>query len=259
MLTDLQARVARIMASNRSAESYFAGGAVLNQHTSRQSDDLTDTDEMIPDIVQRDVRSLEDAGYEVTIDLEIYGCTDATVRGGGAATQIQWMSETRMRFFPLQPDPAWGLRLHRADLAVNKVTAASTRRQARDILDLALIGENYCPLGPLFLGAALKLGVLSPLALLNNARQRAVSASNEELESLRGVPEGWTAGIIKMIVLEKLDRAETFLREVPDSYLDGLPVGKDGIPLEREAFEVRPLQDGGGRVPTFPDAAPEFA
>ena len=75
MLTALQAAAARVMAVNRSDRTYFAGGAVLNEDTVSMSDDLdifTDTDEMIPDVVEKDVAALRAAGFEVSIDLEIY-------------------------------------------------------------------------------------------------------------------------------------------------------------------------------------------
>jgi len=54
MLTEIQSRVARIMDRNRTEEHCFAGGPVLNGNTARLSDDLdvfTDSDDMIPDIV----------------------------------------------------------------------------------------------------------------------------------------------------------------------------------------------------------------
>lgn len=263
MLTEIQSTAAKIMAKNRSDESYFAGGSVLNQTTFRQSDDLdifTNSDEAIPDIVKIDISSLRAAGFDVSVDLEIYGCTDATVRLNGAATQVQWMSESRMRFFPLQADEAWGLRLHMADLAVNKVTAASTRRKARDILDLALIDANYCPLGPLFLAASEKLGRLSPLAMLDNARQRTVSASNDELETLSGSLEEWSAANIKLRVLQALDRAQSFLCDLPDSMIGGLPVDGEGRPTDQalRCVSVRKFSNGGGLFPDFPDHRPDF-
>jgi len=259
MLSDIQSRAARVMAKNRSEHSYFAGGAVLNKDTSRQSDDLDifmDNDEIIPDIVQRDIKALRLAGFKVTIDLEIYGCTDASVRDGDQVTQVQWMSESRMRFFPLVPDPDWGLRLHMSDLAVNKVLAASTRRKARDVLDLALIAENYCTLGPLFLAGSEKIGSFSPAALLDSARQRVVSGDRFDLETLRGIPPGWDGAEIKTRALAALDRAEDLLKDVPDKMIGGLPVDASGTPVDQveKVSCVRQLLDGGGLFPDFPEA-----
>lgn len=259
MLTDLQSKIAHVLAKNRTATSYFAGGSVLNENAFRVSDDLdifSDRDDQIPDIVKRDIAALRKAGFAVSIDLEIYGCTDATIGHDGETTQVQWMSESRMRFFPLQADPAWGLRLHMTDLAINKVLAASTRRASRDAADLVIIAENYCGLGPLFLGAALKLGSLSPLRLLDDARHRLASAPNDEIASLRGLPEGWTAASIKEKGLQHLDAAQDFLEAMPEDCLSGIPVDTAGVPVAdgAEPFEIRELRDGGGQFPAFPDS-----
>ena len=263
MLSDIQRKIAPLLAKNRSAETYFAGGAVLNARTWRVSEDLdifTDTDEIIPDIVQRDIAALKQAGFQVIIDLEIYGCTEATVRQDGGETQIQWMSETSSRFFPLEADPDWGLRLHMTDLAVNKALAASTRRQARDALDLALIADRYCGLGPLFIGAANKLQKLSPLRLIEQARHRIVTTPLEAFAAVHGRPEAITPAIIKEVGLTALDEAEAFLEAAPDEWLDGIPVDTEGVPVgqDDQAAEIRQLSDGGGRFPSFPglDFAP---
>jgi hypothetical protein len=57
------------------------------------------------------------------------------------------MSDTRIRFFRLVKDKQWGLQLHQADLAINKVLAASSRRKARDFADIVAIssaGRGAC-------------------------------------------------------------------------------------------------------------------
>jgi hypothetical protein len=263
MLSNIQKDIASLLAKNRSAENYFAGGAVLNARTWRVSEDLdifTDRDEIIPDIVQRDIAALKQARFQVVIDLEIYGCTEATVRKSGEVTQIQWMSESSSRFFPLQADPDWGLRLHMTDLAVNKVLAASTRRQARDALDLALIADRYCALGPLFLGAAHKLPKLSPLRLIDQARHRIVTTPLEAFAAVSGRPEEVTPAFIKEIGLNALDDAEAFLEAAPDDWLEGIPIDAAGVPVndQDQIAEIRRLSDGGGCFPSFPglDFAP---
>ena len=264
MLTEIQSRIARIMARNRSESSYFAGGAVLNENTERLSDDLdlfNDTEEMIADVVVHDINALEKAGFDVVVDIEIPGCTEVTVSHAEQTTQVQWMAESRMRYFPLVTDSQWGFRLHGSDLAVNKAIAASTRRKARDTLDIALVCRDFCPLGPLFLGGSFKIRSLSPLALLDNARHRTVAMPNHELEDLRGLPEGWNASTVKTYVLEHLDVAEQYLKNLPDQMLGGLPVDEDGIPVDRieNMVTLRPLVDGGGRFPEFPESVPDFS
>lgn len=263
MLTAIQSHVAKLLAANRRQGNYFAGGAVLNQRTWRLSDDLdifTNADEEIPDIVKADLASLDAAGFDVRIDLEVYGCAEATVRNGPDETLIQWMSETKDRFYPLQDDPDWGLRLHMTDLAVNKVLAASTRRKSRDLVDLVLIAENYCELGPLFMAASIKIGNMSPLALLERARQHLVSTPVDDLDTTRGIPDGMRGADLKTLAMAALDCAEVFLGDAPVEWMAGLPVDAEGRPVTDPAdvFDLRRLSAEGGRFPEFPDVSPDF-
>ena len=111
VLTVIQAEIIQHLSANRSASSYLAGGSVLNVDWSRQSDDIDifhDTDEEIVAAANADIATLRNAGYRVAIDVEIYGCVEATVSKEGQSTVIQWMSETKTRFFPLVRDEYWG-------------------------------------------------------------------------------------------------------------------------------------------------------
>lgn len=264
MLTEIQSRAAQLMAANRSETSYFAGGAALNEHTERLSDDsdvFHDSEDAIDDFFPRDIHALERDGLDVFVDLDVRGRVEARVRDESRReTVIQWMSETRMRFFPLVPDPLWGLRLHRSDLAANKVIAASFRGKPRDIVDLALIRRDFCPLGPLFLAAAVKIEVKSPMALVDMARHRAVSASLAAITGTYGLSGNWDASTVKASVLEELEEVEAFLTHLPDAMLGGLPVNADGVPTAdvKDMASLRPVADGGGRFPDFPDAPQDF-
>ena len=265
MLTELQARAAKLMAANRSEESYFAGGAVLNENTERVSDDLDifhDDERAIDTLCRKDIQALDDDGLDVFVGIEALGCIEVRIRDEfRRETLIQWMSETRMRYFPLVEDPLWGVRLHRSDLAVNKVVAASSRMQARDTADLLLISRHFCPLGPLFLAASVKLGKVSPLGIVDRARHRTAGTPNEELEELRMALSCGNAGEIKASAFAALDSAEAFLRDLPEPMLGGLPVNTDGIPVDRleNMGSLRPVLDGGGRFPDFPETPPEFS
>jgi hypothetical protein len=237
---------------------------MLNMDNWRLSDDLdifTDTDEEIPDSVKRDIQTLEVAGFEVVIDLEIYGCNEATIRKNKRETIIQWMTETKDRFFPLERDDEWGQRLHMADLAVNKVLAASTRRKSRDLVDLVLISEGYCPLGPLYLAASSKIGSFSPVALLERSRQNLTSTPVDALGTTRGIPDGLSGSEIKQRGLPAIDLAEEFLLAAPPEWCEGLPVDRFGKPVTEQVnlHEIRPVRDGGGPFPDFPDQPPDFA
>lgn len=265
MLTKLQSRAARLMAANRTEGSHFAGGAALGENNAaRLSGDmgiLHDTESAMDDCCRKDILALEGDGLDVLVDVDPRGCVEARVRDGrGEETTVRWLPETRMRFLPLIPDPLWGLRLHRSDLAVNGTIAASTRLKARDMVDLVLIRKTFCPLGPLFLGASIKLGKLSPLALVDKARHRAAGARNDELEEMRTVLGGLDAGRAKMAAFDGLDEAWAFLTQLPDPMLGGLPVNGDGTPVDRveDMADLRLVADGGGRFPEFLDASPRF-
>ena len=112
MLTKLQARAAKLMAANRSEASYFAGGAVLNQHWKRLSDDLDvfhDDEKAIDPLVKKDVQALEDDGLDLVVDHDLWGCAEAKVRDESRReTIVRWMGGTRMRYFPLVVGPLWG-------------------------------------------------------------------------------------------------------------------------------------------------------
>lgn len=264
MLTELQARAAKLMAANRSEESYFAGGAVLNEHWKRLSDDLDvfhDDEKAIDPLVRKDVRALEDDGLDIFVDHDLWGSVEARVRDESRReTIVLWMGETRMRYFPLVADPLWGVRLHRSDLAVNKVIAAASRMKARDVADMVLVSRHHCPLGPLFLAAAAKLGRVSPLELVDRARHRTSATPNEEIEELREALDCENEGEIKTSAFVALDSAETFLLKLKESMLGGLPVNADGIPVDKVEgmASLRPVLDGGGRFPDFPESRPEF-
>ena len=66
---------------------------------------------------------------------------------------------------------------------------------------------------------------------------------------------------MKASALEGLDEAEEFLAHLPDAMLGGLPVNADGVPTAdvKDMASLRPVADGGGRFPDFPDAPPDFS
>ncbi len=110
-LTDLQKRIMRRLSLNRSPSSYLAGGLILNLNWPRRSDDIDifhDTDEEVSDVAKKDIADLEKDGLQVTVDVRAYGTYEATVSDNSSSTVIQWMSDTRIRFFPLVRDEQWG-------------------------------------------------------------------------------------------------------------------------------------------------------
>jgi hypothetical protein len=234
-LTQLQSDVLRCLAKNRSETSYLAGGLMLNKNWQRRSDDIDifhDTDEEVTGTAQADIATLDAAGYKTHKDFVVYGCVDATISDGKSETIIQWFAETRRRFFPLVKDDEWGARLHQADLAVNKVLAASGRSKARDIADLVAIARNYCPLGPLVLAAAGKPPNFSPRRTIDEIRRHALSIPAEEFIAVKGLPSDWTPEFIRDEVTRELDLADNYMMAAPPELVGILAVNREGIPIE---------------------------
>jgi hypothetical protein len=233
-LTQLQSDILRHLAKNRSETSYLAGGLVLNKNWQRRSDDIDifhDTDEEVTRAAKADLAVLEAAGYKTHEDFLIYGSAEATVSDGHSETIIQWMSETKRRFFPLVRDEEWGSRLHQADLAVNKIIAASARSKARDIADLVAISSNYCPLGPLVLAAAGKPPNFSPKRTIDEILRHAVSIPAEDFLAVKGLPAEWTPEFIRDEIARQLDAAEKYVNASSD-LVGVLGVNRDGVPIE---------------------------
>jgi hypothetical protein len=234
-LTQLQSDILRHLAKNRSDSSYLAGGLVLNKNWERRSDDIDifhDSDEEVVGAANADIATLEAAGYKARTDFITYGCVDATVSDATSSTIIQWFADTKRRFFPLVKDEEWGARLHQADLAINKVLAASGRSKARDIADLVAIGQRYCPLGPLVLAAAGKPPNFSPKRTLDEIRRHALSIPADEYTAIKGLPADWSAEYIRDETLRLTEAADKYIMSVSPDLIGILVVNKDQVPVE---------------------------
>jgi len=234
-LTDLQKRIMRRLAQNRSQSSYLAGGVILNLNWPRRSDDIDifhDTDEEVSKAAEKDIADLEQGGFRVTVDVRTYGTYEATVSDDVASTVIQWMSDTRIRYFPLVRDEQWGLRLHQVDLAVNKVLAAASRRKARDFADIVAISANMCPIGPLIMAAAGKPPAYSPQKIVEQIRWHAQGISNDEYSAVKGLPVDWTAEYIRNEVTKQMDLAEKYIMSAPVAAVAILSVDANDTPVE---------------------------
>ncbi|AFL51465.1 hypothetical protein ABIE78_002704 [Sinorhizobium fredii] len=266
-LTQIQQEIMASIAKNRSDTSYIAGGLVLNANWPRISDDIDifhDTDEEIGSAADKDIETLKADSFVVVKDIDVYGCVEATVMRGGDRTLVQWMSETRTRFFPLIRDEEWGARLHRADLAVNKVLAASTRTKPRDFVDLLMIDAHMCRLGPLVMAASGKPPNYSPLRSIDEIRRRGLSVRADEYTTVRGLPEDWTAEIIRDELVRTLDRAESYVRNAPPDLVGILALNAHGVPVEvydlsTDGIEYRRSTTEHEVVPDLPETPADWS
>lgn len=264
-LNPLQQAIIAVIAANRSDTSYLAGGVVLNRDWPRETEDIDifqDTDEEITEVAKRDIEILASEGFSVAIEIIIYGCVEAVISRDGESTMIQWMSENRKRFLPLIRDSQWGARLHQADLAVNKVLAASTRRKARDYVDLILIEERFCPLGPLFMAASGKPPHYSPMRIVEEIRHKGLSIETADFNSVRGLPPDHDAAAIRGKLEQALARAEDYIMTAPPDLVGLLTVDAEGKPIEvsgeLSGYETRRATSDPQPLPSFADEDPDW-
>jgi hypothetical protein len=219
-LTGFQASLARLLSSNRSFDSYLAGGAaiLIEPKTMRYSRDLDyfhDSERRVAEAFSADARLLDAEGYAVDVDLNQPGYVRAVVRKHDEATKIEWARDSDWRFMPTVRDDRVGFLLHPVDLAVNKVLALAGRDEARDVLDAIDLHRRVLGLGALCWAACGKDPGFTPLSLLALLRRR---------------------GRIREEDLERLDLAAPVdLREVKQTWIEALDAVEplvDGLPPE---------------------------
>jgi hypothetical protein len=168
-LTKLQSHVLRVLAAERSPDSYIAGGVVINREGPRFSGDIDifqDTEQRLEAAAQADAKALTDAGLKFAWKKIVTGKRDAEVEGLGERMRLEWVHDSAFRFFPTQRDEIFGYVLHPVDLATNKTSAAADRREPRDIVDLVTIHETILPLGAAICAAVGRFPGQSPEEML---------------------------------------------------------------------------------------------
>jgi hypothetical protein len=206
-LTEYQSALGRLLAGNRSEDSYLAGGAAIlvSPNTQRYSQDLDyfhDSAERVATAFADDRKTLYGAGYAVEAEITQPGYIRAVVRKGNEATKLEWAQDSSWRFMPVIRSDAFGFQLHPIDLATNKVLALAGRDEPRDLVDTLYLHRNVLELGPLVWAAVGKDPGFSPLSLLELLRRRG-KIRPEELARLhlsapidvRQVKEEWMAAL----------------------------------------------------------------
>lgn len=194
---------------------------------------------LVAENAERDVATLRAAGIAVEWATRNETFHRAWVTIGEERLKLEWVFDSAFRFFPVEPDPILGYRLHPADLATNKVLAAAGRRVIRDFIDVLHLHETYLSLGALAWAATGKDPGLSPLFILNEL----VRTSKYREEDLLDVQLARPVSLVelKQKLLGAVRAAEELISLLP-------------------AAEVGCLYlDAAGRVVTPDPAAPEFA
>lgn len=230
-LTTLQKDILAVLAANRSEESHFAGGIVLNatDDSARFSHDFDIFHELAGEVTRasnRDVESLRRAGFEVdTSSRNNEWKEDATfrkarVRRGEQSVEIDWAADSAFRFFPIERDALLGWRLHLFDMATNKALALSARTETRDYVDIVELHKTF-PLPAICWAACGKDPGFSPLSLIKMMK-RFAKVSPTELDKIKA--RALDPVKLKMAWIEMSDAAEAEMIRVADEQPD-LPIG----------------------------------
>jgi hypothetical protein len=228
-LTALQKQVLRLLATNRSEDSHFAGGLVLNSsdESARFSHDFDifhDAETEVARASDLDVKMLCAAGYEVQ---QVRGdwqnptsFRKAKLLQGEESVEIDWAADSAFRFFPIQQDPALGWRLHLFDMATNKALALAARSVTRDYVDIVELDRIY-PLEAVIWAACGKDEGYSPLLLLDMMR-RFARINPRQLETIQARQLDPIA--LKKAWIAMSDRAEAEITRLADMRPE-IPIG----------------------------------
>lgn len=265
-LTEFQRGLLATLAVPPTDDRYLAGGAALHfsPHSARYSDDLDffhDSEARVARAFASDRKRLEEAGYEMNLELTLPGFVRAVVWQGDAATRVDWAHDSAWRFMPLVRDPLGGLLLHPIDIALNKVLALAGRDEARDFVDMLFVHRTVLPLAGLCWAAVGKDPGLTPLSLLELLKRRG-RYRPEDFARLQLV-EPFDLPAAKHIWRDALEAAEAFARTGPPEEAGCLYFSTESeqfvVPVGPEAREgiVTHFGSPGGVLPRITDSPPE--
>lgn len=228
-LTPFQREVLALIVANRSEESHFAGGLVLNAKRasarfSKDFDIFHDAQQALVTSSTRDIEAIRSAGLDIELvrgwDSGATSFRQAIIRNKQAAVSIDWALDAAIRFFPIEPDKLLGWRLHLFDIATNKALALSGRSVTRDYIDIVNLDATY-PLEATCWAACGKDPGFTPLELLAWIR-RFAKISPQEIREIKATEIDPIE--LKRQWLEISDRAEKALEELANREPD-LPIG----------------------------------
>ena len=227
-ISKFQSDVLRLLAAQRSPDSYIAGGIAINRQGPRFSDDIDifhDSVARQESAVKADEAVLATSGYTITWPPnQRTGRHEAIIEKDGEQMQLEWVTDSAFRFFPTQPDELFGYVLHPADLATNKAAAAADRRVPRDVVDLVTIHENILPLGAVVAAACGKFIGTTPEEMLAEITRHSRFTA-EEFQALATEQPIDVRGLHRRI-RSMIEDAESFIAKLPSDavgviFMDG--------------------------------------
>ena len=106
-ISRFQSAVLRVLAAQRSPDSYVAGGVAINRDGPRFPGDIDifqDSGDRLDHAVAADGAALSAAGYRILWDPPRAGRRETTIALGADEMRLEWAVDAAFRFFPAQPD-----------------------------------------------------------------------------------------------------------------------------------------------------------
>ena len=218
----------RLLAAQRSPDSYIAGGIAINRQGPRFSDDIDifhDSVARLESAVMADESALAAAGYTIAWSpTQRTGKREAAIEKDGEQMRLEWVTDSAFRFFPTERDQLFGYVLHPVDLATNKASAAADRRAPRDVVDLVTIHETILPLGAVIAAACGKFIGATPEEMLAEITRHSRFTA-EEFQVLATEQPIDVRGLHRRI-RSMIEDAENFVAKLPSDavgviFMDG--------------------------------------
>ncbi len=183
-ITVFQKQVLALLKSNRSPDSYVAGGLAIQRGADslRYSEDIDffhDTDKAVSDAYQSDRAALLAAGYSFESQITQPSYYRATISKSTGHLKLEWVRDTAFRFFPVIEDQTLGYRLHDIDLAINKCLALANRSVVRDALDIIELDRKVISLPALVSAACGKDPGFTPDLMLEMMQRHMIFTPDE--------------------------------------------------------------------------------
>lgn len=167
-LSEFQKHVLKLLAAQRTQESYIAGGAPMAACTSRCSGDFHifhDRAELVSESALADAELLSKNGLTIHWIRQGMGIWSGEVQGGPQPLKLEWAHDAGFRFFPAEADEEFGFVLHPADLTTNKALAIADRQEARDVYDIVSLSKTV-PIAAAIIAAPAKDSGYTPESLI---------------------------------------------------------------------------------------------
>lgn len=230
----LEGEVLRLLASNRSGESFVAGASVINRlaGSPRRSKDIDIFHDVSAELIaasDRDLEILRAAGFAVEMTTDATTFRRARVSRAGQRTKLEWAVDSAFRFFPVEPDVDFGWRLHFWDAATNKMLAFAGRRVFRDYVDVLYLHREHLPIAALVWAAAGKDPGLTPEFIVDWMRRTSRYAPEEIAQS--GLTQPPDLRAMKTALLDATFAAEALFAKLPVEELGCLYLDAAGQPV----------------------------